>query len=78
VGDVCGHHFDVHGNEASPDFDARVVAIGREDLLAISTRIGVASGPGKAEAILGAARSGLVNALVTDSVTASTVLALSG
>jgi len=76
VGDVCGHHFDINGNQAAQDFDNRVIAIRREDFLAIPTRIGIASGPGKPEAIVGALRGEYINALVTDALTATRVVAL--
>nr|MBP8857998.1 hypothetical protein [Anaerolineaceae bacterium] len=41
----------------------------------IPTRICVAGGPGKTNAVIGALRSGLVNVLVTDSITARNILA---
>lgn len=76
VGDVCGLHFDIHGNEICNDLCTRMVTIQKEDLLAIPTRIGVAGGGGKAEPILGALRIGYINALVTDQFTAKKVLQL--
>jgi len=76
IGDVCGLHFDFHGQPACEDFCERLVSIRRHDLLAIPIRLGVAGGEGKAEAILGALRSKYVNVLVVDSVTARKVLEL--
>lgn len=76
VGDVCGLHFDLHGQPACDDFCERLVSIRRADLLNIPVRLGVAGGEGKAEAILGALRSKYVNVLVTDSITARKVLDL--
>ncbi|MCL4368161.1 MAG: sugar-binding transcriptional regulator [Actinobacteria bacterium] len=76
VGDVCGHHLDVRGKEVAREFDARLVTISRADFLAIPTRIGIAAGPGKGLALLAAVRGEYLNALVTDSATASQVLAL--
>jgi deoxyribonucleoside regulator len=66
VGDVCGLHFNPAGEPAALDFQDRLVTIDRRDLLNIPIRIGVAGGPGKVEAILGALRGGYVNHLVTD------------
>lgn len=77
IGDVCGLHFDVNGQPACDEFCERLVSIRRQDLLEISVRLGVAGGEGKVEAILGALRSGYVNALVVDNVTARKVLELS-
>jgi DNA-binding transcriptional regulator LsrR (DeoR family) len=74
VGDVGGVHIDIHGNAAGGDFNDRMVGISGPDLLAIPTRLAVAGGVAKAEAILGALRGGYVNLLVTDSETAETVL----
>jgi DNA-binding transcriptional regulator LsrR (DeoR family) len=74
VGDVCGRHFNVDGNVPEVDFHNRLVGIAREDLLAIPTRIGVAGGAAKVEAILGAMRGKYINWLVTDSLTAQTLL----
>jgi DNA-binding transcriptional regulator LsrR (DeoR family) len=51
--------------------EAGLIAIGREDLGRVLMAIGVAGGPGKVSGILGAVRSGLVNALVTDEETAA-------
>lgn len=76
IGDVCGLHFDLHGQPACDDFCERLVSIRRTDLLSIPLRLGVAGGEGKANAILGALRSKYVNVLVIDSVTARKVLEL--
>ena len=76
IGDVCGLHFDIHGQPACDDFCERLVSIRRHDLLAIPIRLGVAGGEGKAEAILGALRIKYVNVLVVDNVTARKVLEL--
>ncbi len=76
VGDVSGRHFDIHGQTPVADFLSRLVAISKEDLVKIPTRLGVAGGSPKAPAILGALRGKYVNALVTDSVTAELVLEL--
>lgn len=76
VGDVCGLHFDIHGQPACEDFCERLVSIRRTDLLNIPVRLGVAGGEGKAEAVLGALKSKYVNVLVTDSITARKLLAL--
>jgi DNA-binding transcriptional regulator LsrR (DeoR family) len=74
VGDVCGIHFDLRGQDVCHDFCARSVTICKEDLFNIPVRIGVAGGPGKVKPVSGALRGGYVNVLVTDAVTARQVL----
>jgi len=74
VGDVGGVHIDVNGRAAGGNFNDRMVGITGPDLLAIPTRLAVAGGVAKAEAILGALRGGYANLLVTDSETAEVVL----
>jgi DNA-binding transcriptional regulator LsrR (DeoR family) len=78
VGDVSGRHFDIHGQTPTADFLSRLVAISKDDLVRIPTRIGVAGGSAKAPAILGALRGKYINVLVTDSMTAKLVLELDG
>jgi lsr operon transcriptional repressor len=78
VGDVGGVHIDIDGNVAGGDFNDRMVGIGGPDLLAIPTRLAVAGGLAKADAILGALRGRYANLLVTDSVTAQAVLQRDG
>jgi DNA-binding transcriptional regulator LsrR (DeoR family) len=75
VGDVCGVHFDIHGEHICSTFCKRLVTIHKDDLVSIPLRIGVAGGPGKAASILGALRAGFINFLVTDGDTAQAVLA---
>jgi DNA-binding transcriptional regulator LsrR (DeoR family) len=77
VGDIAGIHFDLHGKFVCEDFYQRLVTINYEDLLRIPVRVGVAGGTGKIAPILGALRGGLINVLVTDSITARKVIELS-
>jgi DNA-binding transcriptional regulator LsrR (DeoR family) len=74
VGDVCAAHFDIQGNILDIDIMARVVGVSDADLMKIPFRLGVAGGAIKAPAILGALRSGLLSALVTDDLAARKVL----
>ncbi len=76
VGNVCGIHFGLDGQETCLDFCARLVSIRKADLFAIPVRIGVAGGPGKVEPILGALRGGYLTTLVTDGITARRILDL--
>lgn len=76
VGEICGKHYDIHGNILDVGFNKRTVSININSLDGFSTVIGVAGGEKKAQAILGAINGNLINVLVTDSDTARKVLDL--
>ncbi len=66
VGDVCLRYFDAHGQAIQSSFDQRVIGIGREDIMRVQRRIGVAGGSDKVDAIRAAVQGGWVNILITD------------
>ena len=74
VGDICAHYFDVSGNPAAEKYDARLIAIDQDGLKRASLTMGLAGGREKVAGIVGAARAGLINALVTDEETANRCL----
>jgi DNA-binding transcriptional regulator LsrR (DeoR family) len=74
VGDVCGRFFDIQGQPIVAS--GGVLGISLEQLRALDNVVGIAGGAEKAAAILGAIRGGYIRTLVTDTVTASAVLAL--
>ena len=74
VGDVLRHYFDVAGRLVPWEGSQRLIVISPEQLQATPLVVGVAVSTAKAGAILGAARSRLINALVTDIPTAQAVL----
>ncbi len=74
AGDVIRHYFDVQGKPVDWEGADRLIAVSPEQLRRARLCIGVASGEAKAPSIIGAARAGLINALVTDSVTAQSIL----
>jgi len=76
VGDVCAIYYDLAGELARTDFHQRRIGVSPKGLKNIPLRLGVGGSPEKAEAILGAARGGFINALVTDSITAERILEL--
>jgi DNA-binding transcriptional regulator LsrR (DeoR family) len=78
VGDVCGHHFNIHGELMDVPLAGYPIATEVEVLRKIPLVIGVAGGPVKAPAILGALRAKLVNALVTDDTAAREILEIVG
>jgi len=76
VGGMAAIHFDLDGNPVGQEIEKRCIAIGRDALLKIPIRIGIAAGSPKVAPILGALRGKLVNILVTDALTAQAVLEL--
>ena len=70
VGDYCGIFYDVNGHICNTEVNKRVIGIDFEKLKKIPNVIGIASGPEKAEAILGALRTRGIDILITDEVTA--------
>lgn len=75
AGEVIRHYFDADGRAIDWDGEARMIAASPEALRRARLVIGIATGPEKTEAILGAVRAGLVSALVTDVRTADAILA---
>jgi DNA-binding transcriptional regulator LsrR (DeoR family) len=76
VGDILGYFFDVEGAPVADGMESRVVGLGAEDLRHIPCTLAMASEAGKATAILGALRTGIVDVLATSIANAQRVLAL--
>jgi len=76
VGHSCGIHFDIEGRVLSTALNDRVVGITADDLRKIPDVILAACGAVKADAILGALRSGIFNYLATDEAAALRILSL--
>ncbi len=75
TGDIVRQYFDRDGAPAAwPGQDSQM-GIGRAQLARIPLSIGICAGPEKVAPIIGAARSGMINALVTDARTSQAVLA---
>lgn len=74
AGDIALRFFDSYGQPVQTDVDPRVIGISLEQLAEIKRVVGVAGGPEKKDAILGALRGGLVDVLITDSITAQGLL----
>jgi DNA-binding transcriptional regulator LsrR (DeoR family) len=73
IGDACCHFIDADGNLIE-SLDDRIVGVTAAQLQGADLRISAASGSDKVPAIRAALRSGLVNAIVLDSTTATLVL----
>ncbi len=74
AGDVIRHYFDVEGRLIDWEGEARLIAMSPAQLRRIPLVIAVAVGEDKAASIIGAARAGLISALVTDARTAEAIL----
>lgn len=74
AGDVIRHYFDLAGRLIDWEGESRMIAASPEQLRRAALVIGVATGENKAAAIIGAARAGLISALVTDVRTAEAIL----
>jgi DNA-binding transcriptional regulator LsrR (DeoR family) len=74
VGDVIRHYVDESGNVLRWAGEERMIAASADQLRRARLSIGVAATVGKAKGIIGAVRSGMINALVTDTATALAIL----
>jgi deoxyribonucleoside regulator len=75
VGDICACHYDKHGLMLDIEINKRAIGVSLQSLRRASCIvIGVAGGPRKAEAILGALRGQYIDILVTDSLAAERIL----
>lgn len=76
VGDIALHFFDAFGKPIISDVEDCLIGITLEQMEQVKRMVGVAGGPDKYAAILGALRGGLIDVLITDSVTAARLLEL--
>ena len=74
VGDVLGQFLDKDGNTVSRDVDDRTIGMPLARVRTIPEKIMAAAGPHKVDIIRAACRSGLVDTLVTDDLTAERLL----
>lgn len=76
AGDISARFYDSQGHAVSAEMDNRVVGLTLEEIADIPLVIGVAAGGEKALGVLGAARAGIIDILVTDVACATEVLKL--
>lgn len=74
VGSICAQFFDINGNWIDCDWNRKCISIPWEYLKAAGERIVFAHGSSKVKGILGALRGGLIDVLITDTITAAAVL----
>ena len=76
VGSVCCRFFDENGNVCDEEIDERTIGISIEDIRNADCVFACLTGRKKARAIYAALKSGLIDVLVIDSLTAAEVLKL--
>ena len=77
VGDLCLQFYDKDGNSDKYSFfNDRVAAMRLDEIRRIPSKIGIAGGEKKAEAVIGAVRGGYINILITDSECAKRLIEL--
>lgn len=74
VGDVCCHFLDAEGKPRYPELSERIIGLTPDELLAIESTIGIATGAEKAPGVAAVARGGFVKALVCDRELAQALL----
>jgi DNA-binding transcriptional regulator LsrR (DeoR family) len=76
VGDLCARMFDRDGRFVEHEVSRRTLGISIAELRRVPRVIAVAAGTTKAESLLGAARTGAIHILITDQLTAESLLNL--
>lgn len=66
VGEICGRFFDAQGEECTSPWRNRAISVELDYLRKIPQVIGVAAGPDRAAAVVGAMRGGLLKSLLID------------
>ena len=74
VGDILSRAYDIHGNLVKIPLSERIIAVSLDDIKNIGKRIAFAVGKQKVLPIIGAARGGYINELVTDENTADGII----
>ena len=74
IGEICGSYYSRDGSRVPLEMEGRTIGLGFEEMKRAPTRVAMGWGASKALANIGAARSGLVNVLITDEGTAREML----
>jgi DNA-binding transcriptional regulator LsrR (DeoR family) len=75
VGDIFLRFFDAEGRPVNTPLDDRVISMRLEQLIGVRRSVGIAGGERKVEAIRAALRGGWINVLITDHMTAHSLMA---
>lgn len=73
IGEILGRVFDKYGNTVQSELNDRIVGLTLEEAKKIPIRVGVAFGEEKVKAIQTAISTGIINVLITDSITAESI-----
>lgn len=76
VGGICSQYYDIQGKPISDKVNCRVIGLDLQTLQGMPRVVGIAIGEHKALAILGALHGHFFNVLVTDDLTAESILRL--
>ena len=76
VADVLGQIIMANGQKMKCDLNERIIGLSYEEITKVPNSIALALGTDKAKAILGVLRSGTINVICTDNITAAAVLDL--
>lgn len=76
AGEITSHMFDTNGQLCAPSYSQRVVGLTLEEVCAVPETIGVAALPSKVKPVAAAIKGELIDTLVTDEQTASSVITL--
>lgn len=74
VGEMIGCFYDIRGEQVLPELSDHILGLDIQDLKSMPSVIAVAGGSEKALPIIGAARGGYIDGLITDDATAEQVL----
>lgn len=74
VGNICARFFDIDGTICAKDLYDKTISIPLEVLKKTPTIVAMASGQDRVKALIGAARGGYYNILITDETTAKSML----
>lgn len=74
VGDIISRAYDINGNPVYTSLSDKIIAASLNDIKNIEKRVGFASGIEKVHCIIGAARGGYINELITDENTADEII----
>ena len=74
VGDVAGRLFTIDGTPVEVQHEPALLSVSREQIIATPVVVGVAAGTHKTEAIIGASRALMIKTLITDVVTARSII----
>ncbi len=74
VGDIALRYYDAEGECIESEINDRIIGMTLEQIKQVPKIVGVSGGPDKQAAIRAALRGHLINVLITDSVTAETLL----